>query len=1584
MRQSTDSGGISNVYVVDSQYRIVFFNDRMKKDFPDLLPGDLCYQTLFKEASPCSRCPLKSVDTSEFLIYQPSLKNWLNITWGEIEWPGAGHCYILVSNKASFKNSSLIPTECTAASNGAPPCSDKDMPTAERPQQPFVHVQSEINEMTGLYNRQAFFTHAAQMLYSSPNRQFCVMSIDIEHFKIFNEWYGQSVGDQFLRNIADRLTAAEEQYDCVAGYMGQDDFVILLPNNLSVLTQLQDEIMQYTRQHGNNAGFLPAFGIYPVTDIEVNIRQMYDRATIAMSSVKGNYARRFAWYDSAMKERMEEDQVLLSEVQRALENREFVFYAQPKCNMISGKIIGLESLVRWRHPVRGIVSPGEFIPLLERNGFITSLDLYVWEMVCQCVRSWIDRGNRPVPISVNVSRVDIYALNVVEIFTQLTDKYSLDTSLIEIEITESAYVKDYNIISDVVDKLRKAGFTVLMDDFGSGYSSLNMLKNVNVDILKIDTKFLDLDENSIQRGSQILESVVHMSRLMGLRVIAEGVETQEQVDFLLSIGCIYAQGYHFYRPMPIHVFEPLLANEENLDYRGICSERIEQLKLQDLFQNNLTSEAMLGNMLGGVAFYDFHDDILELSSVNEQYYRVTGDNPVDLEAYRSRILELIHPEDRKSAMELFHKSRNLPISGAHGILRRFRLDKTMLWLHLHVFFLREQDGHQLYYGAIRNVTDQKMKEQQLAASQESLNAIVGISAHDPGFMKLTEENRKTAASIFSQMTPGGMIGGYCEEGFPLYFANNEMVSLLGYDSYEEFSEGIHGMVANTIHPEDLDRVKMELSNHYYPGMEYTVSYRMPKKDGTWFWTLDKGRVIETDDGRLAIVSACTDITEIIKSLEQLRASNETLLRKNEELHFLNNNMPGGYHRCARTPDFDLLYMSNRFLEIFGFTREEIRDKFDDKFINMVHPEDRCVLLDTIFYTGKSSSVFNLQYRMLSSRGYIWVVDQTKPMSLGSNEFFHGVILDITETVTLKNELKHILDNIPEEILLLHCGPGHFYYRVIANRLLQNLGYSSQQYEKYLNDGAFFNLIHEEDRSRIRPLISSALKRRDHVSELFRLALPNGKALWIDFKATFLEENSDEITYLFVYNDVDSLKRQEEQLWISGKKMESILRQAGLTLWDWDIASHTLTLSNVRKDSFFQKLLPGSPKSEYILRDYPECILKGTVSAVPKSYHSVLKSFLEKAKSSSTAACQLPISVKEQEVFWVNASCETIFDHSHTPLKAVGYLEDITLYKMHERQNLENSKALEILRNQAICDFMVNLSQDAIKQTNSKEAWPQNLMSVEGSSYTKFLNTSCSQMVLPEYQSAVLRFMDRERLIACYKKGVLTDSLEYNRRHHGDERWIKLVVHLVSYEEDPDVYAYVFMMDITAQKHREQTLRQRAETDDLTGLYNRHTAIPMIRDYLQTAVQPRGALIMFDLDNFKQVNDVFGHVYGDRVIVENAKKLQNSFREKDIVCRIGGDEFMVFCRNITPEIIQKKLERIVKNMQTVFCSKDREMAFSVSAGCAVVPIHGTDFEELYHKADVALFQAKLNGKKSYMIYDDSMKSVRYEMLRDTHK
>ena len=223
---------------------------------------------------------------------------------------------------------------------------------------------------------------------------------------------------------------------------------------------------------------------------------MYDLAVIALSSVKGNYAQRVSRYDSRMKQKLEEDHRLLSEIQRALENGEITFYAQPKCNMRTGKIVGLESLVRWNHPERGLIAPGVFIPLLENNGLVTKLDLYVWEEVCRNVKKWIDSGRKPVPISVNVSRIDIYTLNVTRVFQELISRYCLDPRLIEIEITESAYVEEYKVITAVVEELRSAGFTVLMDDFGSGYSSLNMLKDVNVDVLKIDMKFLDMDHES--------------------------------------------------------------------------------------------------------------------------------------------------------------------------------------------------------------------------------------------------------------------------------------------------------------------------------------------------------------------------------------------------------------------------------------------------------------------------------------------------------------------------------------------------------------------------------------------------------------------------------------------------------------------------------------------------------------------------------------------------------------------------------------------------------------------------------------------------------------------------------------------------------------------------------------------------------------------------------------------------------------------------------------------------------------------------------------------------------------------------------
>ena len=255
---------------------------------------------------------------------------------------------------------------------------------------------------------------------------------------------------------------------------------------------------------------------------------------------------------------------LLNESERAFENHEFKVYLQPKYDIRTTKVMGAESLVRWQHPEKGLIFPKDFIPMFEQNMLITKLDEYIWEESCRILRDYIDKGYTAVPISVNVSRMDIYSLDLSKIFVNLTDKYNIDRRYLEIEITESAFTSDEEQILKAVDELRELGFIVLMDDFGSGYSSLNMLKDISVDVLKIDTRFLEAGRDGNTKGKEILESVIKMAKWIGLAVIAEGVETDEQKNFLLDRGCNYAQGFYFSRAIDEESFGKLISDPNNV------------------------------------------------------------------------------------------------------------------------------------------------------------------------------------------------------------------------------------------------------------------------------------------------------------------------------------------------------------------------------------------------------------------------------------------------------------------------------------------------------------------------------------------------------------------------------------------------------------------------------------------------------------------------------------------------------------------------------------------------------------------------------------------------------------------------------------------------------------------------------------------------------------------------------------------------------------------------------------------------------------------------------------------------------------
>ena len=582
--------------------------------------------------------------------------------------------------------------------------------------------KTEKNKLTGLFARIPFFTQTETFLRinEAAAGKYCLVAIDIEHFKLFNEWYGQVAGDKLLREIGAHLNKMRQEFGGIAGYMGGDDFVIVLPNDEKVLENLKCRITGFVRAYGGHTGFLPAFGFYVIDDISLSASQMYDRAILAQETVKGNYAVRCAYYSSDMKTRLENNHVLLAEVQAGLERDEFIYYLQPKCNLNTGKIVGLESLVRWKHPEKGIVAPGYFIPVMESNGLITELDMKVWEQVCQTLQDWIKSGHKVIPISVNVSSVDIYAIDVVEHFKNLVRKYGLPPEYVELEITESAYVEEYKVITGVAEALRNAGFTVLMDDFGSGYSSLNMLKDVNVDVLKIDMKFLKMDENTMDKGMGILEAVTRMANIMGLRMIAEGVETEDQINYLLNMGCIYGQGYFFYKPLPVEEIKVLLNDENNVDYRGIQARKIEHVRFKDLFQSELASDSILNNILGPIAIYDVYCNNVELLQVNDKYCLLVGQDPVDL-AENVQVMEAIHPDDRKKMQNIFQRSFQRLAEGAEGTVRRRREDGQYIWINIKAFFLREQDGHKMFYGAVRDVSEEMNQFQKLMFYQNRGN-----------------------------------------------------------------------------------------------------------------------------------------------------------------------------------------------------------------------------------------------------------------------------------------------------------------------------------------------------------------------------------------------------------------------------------------------------------------------------------------------------------------------------------------------------------------------------------------------------------------------------------------------------------------------------------------------------------------------------------------------------------------------------------------------------------------------------------------------------------------------------------------------
>lgn len=420
-----------------------------------------------------------------------------------------------------------------------------------------MEYRADFDSVTDLYKPDTFYKKVEQYVHLNEDRNMAILSVDIDKFRLINDRYGIDVGNKCLKVMADQIKDILPKTLYACRYQADMFNIILSYDGEQEILNFMTRLSERMRNHKD----LPTqisllYGIYKIVDTNIPARLMCDRARAVKKQIKGTALSNYAVYDDVIRLKMREQAEIENEMEKALLNHEFEMFLQPQINIKTGKICGAEALVRWRHPVKGILVPAHFLSLFEDNGFITKLDIFMWEEACRYIVDLQARGIM-LPISVNVSRRHIGETDIVDMLTDLVKKYGFETRYLEVEITENLFMEDVTELFSDMGELKKRGFKILMDDFGSGYSSLNMLRTAPIDTMKIDRFFLD-EIMSTERGKIIVESSVRMAKMIGLEVIAEGVETKEQLDFLDSIDCDIAQGYYYSRPIPIPQFESFL------------------------------------------------------------------------------------------------------------------------------------------------------------------------------------------------------------------------------------------------------------------------------------------------------------------------------------------------------------------------------------------------------------------------------------------------------------------------------------------------------------------------------------------------------------------------------------------------------------------------------------------------------------------------------------------------------------------------------------------------------------------------------------------------------------------------------------------------------------------------------------------------------------------------------------------------------------------------------------------------------------------------------------------------------------------
>ncbi len=710
----------------------------------------------------------------------------------------------------------------------------------------FMHDEMEklyfTDVQTGLPNRIDFERRTAKFVEKAADRKYALAVGDINRLGVINDLYGFETGNRVLRFVG-RWCSEFSGQDGYAARFGGGTFAMFFPYTEDKIAELHKCAMFDLSEFGIDFPVTVRFGLCPFGTSDnytaKDLRRDLNFASFAMGKITDHTHNTWCVYTDEMRRNIAREMQITSVMHKALENGEFVLYFQPQFNYVSNSMVGAETLVRWKTPSGEIISPGIFIPIFEKNGFIKDLDRYIWKKAFEMMRSWLDSGRHPVPISVNISRISTKDCGIVDVIKNLRSRYGIPDNLIHFEITESAYMDDSSQLIRILNQIRSLGYEIAMDDFGSGYSSLNTLKDIPIDILKLDMGFLRGENGSGSRGGNIISSVVRMAQDLGLKTVAEGVEETEQADFLKSVGCDIIQGYLYSKPVPPEKFLAMMDGSSHSDFvaprpmSGI-------LNVNNFFNPSSGETRMFENFTGAAAVIDCSQGIMQEVRINSKFLDLLE---LDSSPTGGLMPEFFRCIDTADALN-FRRTVDLAIRDGNEqicvLCYRGRKDGIPIWIKSHIWKIATNGVRNTLYILADDITAEKNSGDTVRSVSRKIDLILDSAPIAITVFSVAEnENKAENDAAF---------GGF---DIRTVRTNNAFLEQMGYTLDEVLSWNSEKAAA-LIHPDDmahfLDRLRA-LVGEKSGGSQVSCVCRMKTGSGEYRRLNIVAAGVREEDGR---------------------------------------------------------------------------------------------------------------------------------------------------------------------------------------------------------------------------------------------------------------------------------------------------------------------------------------------------------------------------------------------------------------------------------------------------------------------------------------------------------------------------------------------------------------------------------------------------------------------------------------------------------------------------------------------------------------------------------------------------------------